>query len=975
MTMKKISFFLSVLLITCLAYSTNNIDSLENVIENTENDSIKAEILLQISYLYLQTDNIKANDYAEKAKKIFEKRNSKKGLAFYYYIQGLINKRNYQKALLNYENALRLFKDLKSKLWTAIISAQIASTYSSIYQYEKAIEMHLKAIDIFTSINDKQNIAICYSDMASIYANQKNYKMALEYHKKSLRITNDKINENDYLNIATDYSEMGDYKSALLYYDSIFAILAKKPNIQLATIAYQNQGVTYLHLKNYNKSEQCLKTAIALAKESENNNNLLSATLNLAELYNKINRSNEAVTLLEERLQLLKNTNDISIMTEYYKNMAAAYEKVGRTHTALEYYKLYKASSDSLNKNLSNQRLLELQTTYEVNQKDQKIELLNKDNMVKASKLYTQRILMILILISTLFAVAIAIILFNRFRLKRKMVDELDIKNKEIEQQKQEILAVNDMLASQNEELQELDRMKSRFFTNISHEFRTPLSLIIGPIASLREKNRDGQIISVYNNVLNQSYRLLNLINQLLELSKLKKASLKLKLTNDDINQYLKQLVESIAFDEKTSRMISYKSAPNPLIAVFDKDIVDKIVTNLLSNALKHVNEQGKIEVILTQPDENKEYLEIEIKDNGSGIAPNELKKIFEPFYQAEEDVKRKVEGFGIGLALVKELVELHGGAITVVSKPSEGTSFNVKLAVTEKLLPNSEWLTNNEVINNSQLVNNNTEIADENTIQKEPRIIKDRVTILVVEDNEDMRTFISNNLLEEYQVVQAENGKKGLEKVLEINPDLVITDVMMPDMDGYELTKIIKTDPRISHIPVIILTAKASEDDKIEGLELAADDYVTKPFNIKELLLRIRNTIANRQKLREKYQKSITVNPSEVTATSLDEQFLTKALDIIENHLSESDYNVDDFCIEIGISKTHLYRKLKALTNQSYTEFVRTIRLKRAASLLKQKAGNLTEIAYQTGFTNLSYFSRSFKDEFGVSPSEYITN
>jgi len=206
----------------------------------------------------------------------------------------------------------------------------------------------------------------------------------------------------------------------------------------------------------------------------------------------------------------------------------------------------------------------------------------------------------------------------------------------------------------------------------------------------------------------------------------------------------------------------------------------------------------------------------------------------------------------------------------------------------------------------------------------------------------------------------------------LESSPDLIIADVMMPVMDGYEMTRLIKNDALTCHIPVIMLTAKASEESKIQGLESAADDYVVKPFNIKELSLRIRNAITNRQKLRDKFRKYITVNPSEVTATSLDEQFLTKALQIIENHLTESEFSSDDFCKEIGISKTHVYRKLKALTNQSFTEFVRTIRLKRAASLLSMKSGNLTEIAYQTGFTNLSYFSRSFKEHFGVNPSEY---
>jgi signal transduction histidine kinase/DNA-binding response OmpR family regulator len=578
------------------------------------------------------------------------------------------------------------------------------------------------------------------------------------------------------------------------------------------------------------------------------------------------------------------------------------------------------------------------------------------------------------VLLSTLLFVIVAIVAYNRFRLKRKLANLLQNKNKEIEQQQQEIMAMNDMLGKQNEGLLEMDSIKSRFFTNISHEFRTPLSLIIGPLTTMQDKVKDTETKHEYGHMLKHANSLLNLINQLLELSKLQKTGFQLQLSNSDINRFLNTLIDS--FSSCASELavkLTYHSTPHPLLVWFDQDKLGKIMVNLLSNAFKHTSKGGLIEVELTSIEEQQGYVEIVVRDNGIGIEPHEIKNIFEPFYQSEVTINRKIEGSGIGLALVKELVELHGGTISVSSQAGKGAEFKICLAVKKDILPLAGILPDDAedmVVYNG--FDGAIELEEPHTSKVKTKINKDKTLVLVVEDNDDMRGYIIKNLWREYQIIEATNGKEGCDKALESSPDLIIADVMMPVMNGYEMTRLIKNDPLTSHIPVIMLTAKASEESKIAGLEFAADDYITKPFNMKELSLRIRNAITNRQLLRDKFRKCITVNPSEVTATSLDEQFLTKALQIIENHLTESEFSSDDFCKEIGISKTHVYRKLKALTNQSFTEFVRAIRLKRAASLLSMNSGNLTEIAYQTGFTNLSYFSRSFKEQFGVNPSEY---
>ena len=397
----------------------------------------------------------------------------------------------------------------------------------------------------------------------------------------------------------------------------------------------------------------------------------------------------------------------------------------------------------------------------------------------------------------------------------------------------------------------------------------------------------------------------------------------------------------------------------------FDKDKIEKIFSNLITNALKFTPRGGKVEVFLRDAD--NEFIEVVVRDTGVGLTEEQLKRIFEPFYQAEPNPSGKLEGTGIGLSLVKELVELHQGYVIVKSKVGEGSEFTVRLRV---------GATSNDMETEPgtdiyPVENIRTEI-EKDVDKRDKKSVKEKAIILLVEDNEDIRHYIRSHLPDEYQFIEAVNGMEGLDAARETIPDLIIADVMMPLMNGLELTRQIKQDECLSHIPVIILTAKATDENKIEGLETRADDYITKPFNINELSMRIKNLITNRQKLREKFSKSITVNPSEIVTTTLDEKFLQRALQLVETNMSEAEFSATDFCEGINMSRAQVHRRLKALTDQSATEFIRCIRLKRAAQLLKQNAATVSEIAYQTGFNNLSYFTRCFKDEYQVLPSVY---
>ncbi len=417
---------------------------------------------------------------------------------------------------------------------------------------------------------------------------------------------------------------------------------------------------------------------------------------------------------------------------------------------------------------------------------------------------------------------------------------------------------------------------------------------------------------------------------------------------------------------------LTFKSNQNSSECYFDKDILEKILGNLLSNAFKFTPEKGNINVNLIS--NNNDY-EITVEDTGRGIPHEELGKIFDRFYQISSTDSLRQHGTGIGLSLTKELVEMLNGTIKVNSSLKKGTSFIVTLP----FLSQQEYHGDKtDIISKFELGDkyNFPEIikyeSEEIYEDKDDEVSGELPIVLIVEDNNEVRNFIKSNLEKSYSVIEASNGIAGFNQSIKHVPDLIISDIMMPEMDGYELCKKLKTDERTSHIPVILLTAKASVEDKLEGLETGADDYLQKPFNSKELAARISNLITQREKLRKRFSRELFLQPKDIAITPADEKFLTRAMDIIEKNLSDPDFSVEIFGEEIGMSRVQLYRKIKALTDQSVSDFVRTMRLKRAAKLLKMKSASVTEICYEVGFNNLSYFAKTFKDLFGVSPSDY---
>jgi signal transduction histidine kinase/FixJ family two-component response regulator len=536
-------------------------------------------------------------------------------------------------------------------------------------------------------------------------------------------------------------------------------------------------------------------------------------------------------------------------------------------------------------------------------------------------------------------------------------------------------------LERKNLKIMEMDQMKTRFFTNVSHEFRTPLTLIINPLEDfLVDRELPAHKKDTLEMMHRNAVRLLGLVNQLLDLSKIDAGSMKLNLVYYDLYKVINLIGRSfLPMAERKKIKFNLDIPEKELNCFFDRDKVEKILVNLLSNAFKYTPEKGKINCIVsskeTRSGEDVRYIELTVKDTGPGIPSEQLEKIFDRFYQVGDGWKKETSGTGIGLSLVKELAALQHGEIRVESDVKTGSSFTVVLPVGRNHLKQQEYsITEHEEDSGESLIlryhfsENHKHPDDEYEIAGN----SDRPIVLIIDDNQDMRRHIRESLTKDFIIKEAENGKEGLEKTIAIVPDLVITDLIMPEMDGIELCAKLKTDERISHVPVIMLTAKAEVEDKLTGLETGADDYITKPFSNKELVARSKNLIEQRKKLRDKYSGQISLDNEKIAVTSVDEKFLERARKVIEKNISDCSFDVNNFYPEMGMSRMQLFRKLKALVNQTPSELIRNLRLQRAAQLMKQKYGNVAEVTYEVGFNNLSYFAKCFKDKYGLLPSEY---
>ncbi len=562
---------------------------------------------------------------------------------------------------------------------------------------------------------------------------------------------------------------------------------------------------------------------------------------------------------------------------------------------------------------------------------------------------------------------------YEQFR-ARKQAEKLS----EILEERAEILEMlKNKSEKQAQKIRENEKLKDRFFANISHEFRTPLTLILGPLQDLLEGQNRASKVKVSTELLqvmqSNGEQLLDLINQLLDLSKIDASQITLKPETVDLAAFTRKTVRSFApLAESQGVALDVSVEKTPLLVEVDPGQLERVIGNLVSNAIKFTTRGGTVEVELSKEEGTEHPIRLSVKDDGIGIPKEDLSHIFDRFYQGSQSEGTFSRGTGIGLALVKEIVELHGGKIEVKSKPGEGSEFvfllNEKLPLTDyESRQKKLWQFPEQKY--EAAAHEPFDLYEEGAREKAP---EHAPQVLLVDDNADILKYLEPRLSQRYQVLATESSKEALELLKNNKIDLVISDVMMPPPDGFELCRLVKDNPDLNHIPVILLTAQAAEESRIEGLELGADDYISKPFSASELLVRVENLIDLRRLLRNKFSEEIRLEGTEVEVDSEDARFLKQVQSVIEKHMENSNFGVDWLADEVNLSTRQLQRKLRSITDLSAGGYIRMMRLERASQLISQEWGNVSEVAYKVGFQDSKYFSKLFKQTFGSTPTEY---
>ena len=607
----------------------------------------------------------------------------------------------------------------------------------------------------------------------------------------------------------------------------------------------------------------------------------------------------------------------------------------------------------------TNARVMQLQTDH-ITEQDGKIERLNNQVNEYLSRYSAQTMFLYACLIILLLFAALLAIIVRAYWTKNRMNMELSRQKKKLEEQR-------DQLINLSKQLEEATHAKLVFFTNVSHDFRTPLTLVADPVEQLLEDKaltpRQQSLLKVvHKNV----HILLRLVNQILDFRKYENDKLELVRANMNLRVQLQEWSHSfqtLALKKHIHFVLEVNDDRADYLMAVDAEKMERVYFNLLSNAFKFTPENGTITVTLSTltKEEGGRYARLVVADTGSGISVQHIRHIFDRFYQI--DVNHA--GSGIGLALAKAFVELHGGEITADSVEGKGTVFTVDIPMTLVEEPSADLvqeprITQQTVVEELEDMETEEQIPDEN-----------KECILIIDDNADVRDYVKSLLKEEYTVIEAPDGRAGLKKAMKYVPDAIICDVMMPVMDGLECCRKLKTELQTSHIPVMLLTACSLDEQRIQGFECGADSYISKPFNSKLLLVRLRNLMDNHKRLKQFFGDKTTLSKESVS--DVDKGFVDRFRELIEENLADSELSVEDLGGKMGLSRVQLYRKIKALTNYSPNELVRIARLKKAASLLASSEKTISEITYEVGFTSPSYFTKCYKEYFGESPTDFL--
>jgi|GEM_PF-1744108 len=873
---------------------------------------------------------------------------------------------NNTEALPNYQKALEIARALENREREALLLALIGYVHRDQGNFTKAIESNQEALRIRKAIGNKRLVANSLTNLAQIYHMLQDYEQSSAYLEQVLDtaivLEDVALQASTRLKIGNDQKLSGQYDKALV--NVRFALDYRKANgpERQINLPYQYLGSIFLAKSRLDSAYYYLNQGLGFSRKYSDAQIQSLCLLELGRVDQQRGQLGQALAKWEEARDILPKNTFTQEEAKIAEALYEGYKAQNQSTKALAQLERFKLLQDSLYGDANTKALARMELRNEFEQEKQELAfaqekaILEKDAQLQRQRSF-QWISALVLLIAGIFIT----IILRYYRMRKLANEELQKLNKEILQQK--------------EELEDLSQVKSRFFTNISHELRTPLTIIGGMVDQIRKQPKEwldrGLAMIDRNNAT-----LLRLVNQILDLRKLESGTLKLDLTHGDIISYLRYIVESFqSFAESKRIRLHFLDYSKTLEMDYDAEKMLQIISNLLSNAIKFTPEQGEVYLSVNhETGDAKDQLLIMVKDTGMGIPKDKLPHVFDRFYQVDDSATREGEGTGIGLALTKELVSLMKGSIRVESYIGKGTTFSLSIPV-EKASADIALAAAEQAELATALVAK--EVKSLNTQPLEGISVnangENAEHLLIIEDNADVVEYLRVLIGDSYFISVAKNGEEGIERAISEIPDIIISDVMMPIKDGFEVCHTLKSNEKTSHIPIILLTAKVDIEAKMDGLRSGADAYLAKPFNEQELSIRLQNLLEIRQKLKQRYQ-NLEFEPvgEEADQLYLEDNFIKKLRTVIESKLEDTEISIPEICKQMGMSRSQLHKKVKALTNSSTTQVIRSIRLHKAKELLQNAELTISEVAYDVGFKDPAYFSRTFSEEFGMSPRDF---
>ena len=954
-------YFLA-LISSCLLFSSftsqsqTKIDSIRTALKSAI-DTTRVKAMTDLAAELIYTNPKESEELAEQAIDLSKKLKYYQGTSKAYYVLCVSYdiRGDYVQAAESAQSGISIIQshehlDVRKEIYGSLLNG-LGLAYYHQSRYNEALTSFFHALKIFSDskniprlANLNNNIGLVYHDLQDLDKALVYYSRSFEYAINLKSITQAGRSSN---NIGLIYTQKKEFSSAIKYYLLSLDYKSKTNDQNGISAVYLNLGVTYKQLKDYPRAMEYLDLSEKIKIKLDDQLGLLNVQDGKADILIRQKRFEEAKIITLKNLKLLKQLNTTEPKTTVFNRFYDLYESQGNYKEALAWYIRNAQLKDSLFTAEKNNQALEIETKYETEKKEQTIKLLESEKRTQRLWRY--------ILLGTTFMVCIIYFLQRSRANKTKelLLIQRDYTNK----------------------LKETDLLKTRFFSNISHEFRTPLTLIIAPIedklnsSTLSDEDKyDLQIVKRNAN------RLLELVNQLMDLSKLEANKMELQLNFGNLETFLKVLVTSFKSfaNQKQIHFIQHIQFRNTEIK-FDADKIEKIVTNLLMNAFKFTQPDGTVS-ITANDFLHPEKFSIIISDTGIGISEEDQLHLFSPFHQVREPNDGDL-GTGLGLSLVKELVKLHQGSIDLHSEVNRGTTVTVLLPI---LLPDLE-ITNDILSKHQDPINKKAKRVKtlNSAWSASPQINENRIDkklILVVENDPDFQIYLASIFRSNYSVMVASDGEEGFSIASEHIPDLIVSDINMPKLSGVGLSEKLKNTERTCHIPIILLSGKSDIDSQLEGLKAGVDGYLTKPFSVDELLLRVFNSLNHRKRIADKYINHHHISDQEIAKEgfSEDPQFLKNVKAIIEEHIGDSQFGVELMAEKMKLSRAQLFRKLKATSGVSPNELINDIRLSKAAELISQKVNNVSQICFMVGFSDQSYFSKRFRKRFGKSPTEF---